>query len=75
LCDSGGCTTKLLDLGDQKIKWASAPIPHESTVSPTSYKGTCGFTSHGPLGMPENATRLISRRLSQNSVYAPTEIC
>jgi hypothetical protein len=20
LCDSGGCTTKLLDLGDQKIK-------------------------------------------------------
>jgi hypothetical protein len=35
-----------------------------STVNPTSHKGTCGFTSHGPLGMTQNATRLISKRLS-----------
>jgi hypothetical protein len=54
--------------GIRRQKWTSAPTPHESTVSPTSCKGTCGFTTYGPLRMPHNATRLISRRLSQNCI-------
>jgi hypothetical protein len=65
----------LLGLGDQKTTWASALIPHESTVSPTSCKGTCGFTRRGLLGMPQNVTRLINRRLSKDCVYVPAEIC
>jgi hypothetical protein len=54
--NSSGCSSQreaLLGLGDQKTKWASVPIPHKSTVIPTSCKGTGGFTSHGPLGMPQ----------------------
>jgi hypothetical protein len=65
----------LLGLGDQKTKWASTSISHESTVSPISYKRTGGFTSHGLLGMPRNATRPINRRLSQNCVYFPADMC
>jgi hypothetical protein len=42
----------------------SEDITHESTVSPISCKGTGGFTSHGLLGMSQNATRQINRRHS-----------
>jgi hypothetical protein len=60
----------LLGLGDQKTKLINAPIPYESTVSPISCKGTSSFTSHDPLGMPQNATRWINRRLSQSCAYS-----
>jgi hypothetical protein len=33
------------------------------------------FTSHGPLGMSQNAIMPIKRRLSQNCAYVPAEIC
>jgi hypothetical protein len=65
----------VLGLGDQKTKWASALIPHESTVSLMSCKGTCGFTSHGPRVCLKNGTRLINRRLSQDCAYVPIEMC
>jgi hypothetical protein len=52
-CLTGLLFILLLGLGDQKTKWASAPIPCESTVGPTSCKGMDSFTSHGPLGMPQ----------------------
>jgi hypothetical protein len=56
---------------DRKTKKPSAPIPHESTVGAISCKGTGGFTSLGPLGISQNASRLINRRLSQNCAYVP----
>jgi hypothetical protein len=71
-----GCLSQrenLLGLWDQKTKGTHVPIPHESTVGPTSCTGMDSFTSHGPLGMPQNATRLTSRRLSQNCAYVPAE--
>jgi hypothetical protein len=41
----------MLGLGDQKTKMSQCPHPpREYTMSPTSCKGTGGFTSHGPLG-------------------------
>jgi hypothetical protein len=55
--------------GGSKDKMSQCPISHESTMNPTSCKGTCTFTSHGPLGMPQNATKPINRRLSQDCVY------
>jgi hypothetical protein len=53
-CLRGG----LIGSGGSEDKMSQCLIPLESTVSPTSCKGTCTFTSHGPLGMPQNATRL-----------------
>jgi hypothetical protein len=52
----------LLSLGDQKTKWASVPNPNDSIVSPIFCKGTGSFTSHAPLGMPQNARRLIDKQ-------------
>jgi hypothetical protein len=66
---------KLLSLGDQKTKMSQCPHPPESTVGPTSGKGTCNFVSHTLLRMPQNATKWITRRLLQDCVYVPAEIC
>jgi hypothetical protein len=60
--------------GGQRTKIGECPIPHKSTVSPTSCKVTCNFTSHGCLRMPQNATGPINRRLSQDCVYVPADM-
>jgi hypothetical protein len=52
-------------------KMSQCPISHESTVGAISCKG---LHKSWPLGMPQNATRLISRRISQNCVYVPVDI-